>query len=98
MAGAISFAVSALLKTIVVALQHAQQQYRDVLMKAVDQSAVNPSDPQVQAFLQWVRSPEGFAIFLALTLAIALILSMLFSAAACVATNALSRDRNRRDA
>lgn len=94
MAGAISFAVSALLKAIIIVLLHAQQQYRDLMMKAVDQSAVNPADPQVQAFLQWVRSPEGFAIFLALTLAIALIFSMVFSAVACLATNALSRDRN----
>jgi hypothetical protein len=95
MAGAISFAASSLFGVFAIVVLHAQNQFREVMMKAVDQRVANHSDPEVQAALQWIHSPEGFAVALGISMAIALILSMLFSGIGCVIGAVLFRDRNR---
>jgi hypothetical protein len=95
MAGAIAFAATALLTVMLVVLLHAQQQFHDMMMKAVEQGVANPSDPEVQAFLQWLHTPQGFGIILAFGMVGALILSMLFAAAGGVIGSTLFRDRGR---
>ena len=95
MAGAISFAASSLFGVFAIVVLHAQNQFREVMMKAIDQRVTNPSDPEVQAALQWLHSPQGFAVALAFSMAIALILSILFSGIGCVIGAVLFRDRNR---
>lgn len=95
MAGAISFAATALLTVLLIVLLHAQQQFHDMMMKAVEQGVVNPSDPEVQAFLQWLHTAQGFGIILAFGMVGALVLSMLFSAVGGVIGTTLFRDRGR---
>ena len=91
MAGAVAFAASALLTVLLVVLLHAQQQFRDIMMKAVEQGIANPSDPEVQGFLQWLQTPQGFAF----CMVGALLFSMLFSAVGGAIGSMLFRDRNR---
>jgi hypothetical protein len=95
MAGAISFAASSLFGVFGIVVLHAQNEFREVLMRAMDQRVTNPSDPQVQAALQWLHSPEGFAVALGISMVMALILSMLFSGIGCVIGGVLFRDRTR---
>lgn len=93
MAGAISFAASALLAVLAVVLLHSQQQVRDFMMKAAEQSAANPSDPNVQATLQWLHTPEGFSAYFAFIMVGLLLFSMLFSAVGGVIGSTLFRER-----
>jgi hypothetical protein len=95
MAGAIAFAATALLTVLTVVLLHAQEQFHDIMMKALEKGIANPSDPQVQSFLQWLHTPQGFGIVLAFGMVGALLLSMLFSAAGAVIGSMLFRDRGR---
>ena len=95
MAGAVAFAATALLTVSLVVLLQAQQQFHDIMMKAVEQGVANPSDPEVQAFLQWLHTPQGFGIILAFGMIGALALSMLFSAVGGVIGATLFRDRGR---
>ena len=95
MAGAIAFAATALLAVAAIVIFHQQDQMHDALMKAMDQRIANPSDPQVQAALQWLHSPEGFATVLAFSMALALLLSMLLSALGSVLGSGFLRDRIR---
>ena len=95
MAGAVAFAVSSLLTVLAIVLMHAQSQFRDFMIKAAEQRASNPTDPDVQAALQWLHSPEGFAAALGFAMFFFLALSMLFSALGCVIGAVLFRERNR---
>lgn len=94
-AGAISFAASSLLTVLAIALLHLQQQFRDAMMKAVEQRAANPADPDVQAALQWLHTSQGFSVALAFGMFAALILSVLFSGIGGVIGSTLFRDRTR---
>src|SRR3974377_881621 len=95
MAGAVSFAASSLFVVFAIVVGHAENQIREVLIKAIDQRVTNAADPEVQSALQWLHSPEGFAAALAISMAMALLLSVLFSAIGCVIGAVLFRDRSR---
>ncbi len=92
-AGAIAFGLTALITVVTVLVLHLQSQFRDLMLKTVEQRVGNPSDPQMQAAVQWLHTPEGFAIALVFSLFFALLVSMLFSAAGCMIVAALSRER-----
>ncbi len=98
MAGTIAFIASALLTGCIIVLLHLQQQFRDLMMKAVEDRAGTAPDADMQKALQWLHTPEGFAIALLFSLAVLLVLSMLASALGSTITAAVSRDRNRGDA
>ena len=80
MAGTISFAGTSLLTVIAVWVLHAQQQFRELTLKPVEQAIAQQPDPQVQHMLQWLLTPEGFGFILAFAMIVALLISMLFSA------------------
>jgi hypothetical protein len=95
MSGAIAFAASTLITVLLVVLFHAQDQFREFVFKTVEQRAANPQDPDVQAALQWMHTPQGFAAALVFGLVGVLFLSVLFSAIGCVIGAVLFRERNR---
>jgi len=95
MAGAIAFAATSFLTVLAVVLLGAQQQFQDVMMKALEQGISNQSDPEVQRFLQWSHTPQGFGIILAFGMIGALLLSMLLSAAGSLVGAKLFRARSR---
>ncbi len=92
-AGAIAFGLTALFTAVAVLALHLQNQFRDLMLKAVEQRVGNASDPQMQAAMQWLHTPQGFAVALVFSLFFALLVSMLFSAAGCMIVAALSRER-----
>jgi len=53
------------------------------------------SGPDAQSALQWLHSPEGFAMTLVIFVLLAFLLSMLFSAMGCLIGAVLFRERNR---
>jgi len=93
MAGAISFAATALLTVLAIIVFQAQQQFHDIMMKAIEQGVANRSDADVQSFLQWLHTPDGFALVLAFGMFGALLLSMLFAAVGGMIGSMLFRDR-----
>jgi hypothetical protein len=95
MAGAIAFAATALLTVLAIILLNSQQKFYDVMMQAIEQGVANQSDQEVQAFLQWLHTPQGFGTILAFGMLLALLLSMLFSAVGGVIGSTLFRDRSR---
>lgn len=94
MSGAIAFAVSSILTVLAIVFLHAKDQFHDVLMKAIDQRAATYG-PDLQPTIQWLHTPEGFAMVLAFSMIFALFFSMLFSAIGCVIGAVLFRERNR---
>ena len=94
MSGAIAFAVSSIITVLAITLFHTQDEFRDMLMKAIDQRAA-AHGPDLQPMLQWLHTPEGFATMLGVSMIVALILSVLFSAIGCVIGAVLFRERNR---
>lgn len=93
-AGAIAFAATAFLAVLAIVLLNAQQQFHDIMMKALEQSVTNQSQPEVQSFLQWIHTAQGFEIVLAFGMIGAVVLSMLLSAVGGVIGSTLFRDRN----
>jgi hypothetical protein len=93
MAGAIAFAATALLTVLAIILLNSQQKFHDFMMQAIEQGVANQSGPDVQSFLQWLHTPQGFGTILAFGMLGALLLSMLFSAVGGVVGSTLFRDR-----
>jgi len=93
MAGAISFAATALLTVMAIVLLNSQQKFHDVMMQALEQGVANQSDQDVQSFLQWLHTPQGFGTILAFGMLLALLLSILFAALGGVIGSTLFRDR-----
>ena len=94
MAGAIAFAATALFTVLAIVLLNSQQKFHDLMMQAIEQGVANQSEPEVQAFLQWLHTPQGFGTVLAFGMLGALLLSMLFSAVGGVIGSTLFRDRS----
>ena len=94
-AGAIAFAATALLIVLAVVLLNSQQQFHDFMMKLLEQSVANHPDAEVQPFLQWIHTSQGFEIVLALLMVALLLVSMALSALGGVIGSVLFRERNR---
>jgi hypothetical protein len=93
MAGAIAFAATALLTVLAIILLNSQQKFYDLMMQAIEQGVANQSDQEVQAFLQWLHTSQGFGTILAFGMLFALLLSILFAAVGGVIGSTLFRDR-----
>ena len=93
-AGVIALAAMALIAIVAVALVGTQEDVREEMVKAINQSA-GSSDPRVQTFLQSLQSPRELAIALAEGILLAMPLSMIFSAIGSVIAFAFLRNRVR---
>jgi hypothetical protein len=93
-AGAIAFATIAILSAFFISLLNLRQQFHDLMLKTLEQSVANQAGPDVQSFLDLIHTAQGFEIALALGMAGAVFLSMLFSAVGGVIGSTLFRDRN----
>jgi hypothetical protein len=62
--GLLLFGVSTVLQTLAVALLHKGAEVRNVMMEKVQQAAARYPGPEIQPFLDFVRSPNGFAIMM----------------------------------
>lgn len=93
LAGAICFVATVMLTVVAIVLLHSQQQFHDLMMKAIEQSVASQSGPEVQSFLEWVHTQQGFGIILVLGMLGALVLSMLFAAVGGAIGSSLFRNR-----
>jgi hypothetical protein len=66
--GFLGFIIFSLWTAVQVAFLHTGGEIREQLMKAVEQSAAGNPDPNVQAAVAQLKSPEGLAVMMALGL------------------------------
>ena len=85
----------AVLLPLRVAVLHEGAEIHDALLEAVRQSAARNSDPQVQAALDFMRSPAGLAFMLALLLILGLVMLVLLGSLGGVLGGAVLGRRDR---
>jgi hypothetical protein len=73
------FAIFAIFTAIKVLVFHSGGQLRAALLQAVQQSASRTSDPQAQQILDYLKSPPGLALVMALGLAVMFVAFLLLS-------------------
>lgn len=86
--------VSAYLTIATVAL-HQGDQIRAQLRGVLEQAANSNHDASAQQLIQWVQTPEGLAIIMALSMFLFLIAFLLLSTAGGIFGSALARRRTR---
>src|ERR1700678_3841153 len=69
--GLLCFGMWAVLEALAVAVLHKGPEIRKAMLAAVEQTASRYSDPQVQASLDFMRSPAGLAVMMIATLVVA---------------------------
>jgi hypothetical protein len=65
LSGLLLFGVSTVLQTLAVTLLHKGAEVRGEMMEKIQQAAARYPGPEVQPFLDFVRSPNGFVIMMA---------------------------------
>jgi len=78
--GPLCFSMSAILRGILVVTLHEWPELRDQILQKVQESASGTSDPQVLAFFNYIKTPEGLAVMMAFALIFGLILSIALGA------------------
>ncbi len=63
-AGLLWFVFSAVLQAILVTLLHKGTEIRNTVIDKLQQTAAGTSDPQVQAVLDYVKTPDGFVVMM----------------------------------
>ncbi len=95
LSGMFGFGIFAVFTSIEALVFHSGGQLRAALLQAVEQSAARTSDPQAQQVLEYLKSPPGLALVMAMGLAVMLIFFLLLSSAGGAVTAALLRRRER---
>jgi ABC-type antimicrobial peptide transport system permease subunit len=81
--------------TIATLVLHQGDQIRATLRGVLEQAATNNHDPRAQALMQWVQTPEGLALVMALSMLLFLVAFLLLSTAGGIFGAALARRRMR---
>ncbi len=71
MSGMLCFVIWAVLEALAVAVLHKGPEIRKAMLTAVEQTASRYSDPQVQASMDFMRSPGGLTVMMIATLIVA---------------------------
>ena len=95
LSGMFGFAIFGFFTALEVLVFHNSGQLRAALLEAVQQSAARTSDPQAQQVLDYLKSPPGLALVMAMGLAVMLVLFLLLSSAGGALTAALLRRREK---
>jgi len=74
-------ALTALRLFVEVVVLHMGGRIRSEMRQALEQSAARNPDPQVQAMVQWMTSPEGFATFVTVLMLLFFLAFVLFCSA-----------------
>ena len=93
--GTMGFGVFAIFTAIEVLVFHNGGELRAALLQAVQQSATRSSDPQAQQVLDYLKSPPGLALIMALGLMVMFAAFLIFSSLGGAIGAALLRRRNR---
>jgi hypothetical protein len=95
LSGLLFFGISAVLKSLEVAVFHGGVQVRQTILEALQQAASRSTDPEVQAALDRFKTPEGMAAMIILFLVVLFLFSVFVSSLAGAMTGAFLGRRNR---
>ena len=93
--GLLFFGISAIFESLAVAVFHTGGQLRQNMMQALQQAAARSSDPEVQATLARLKTPEGLAVMFVFLLVLLLVVSIAAGSVAGALTGAFFGRRNR---
>jgi predicted nucleic acid-binding Zn-ribbon protein len=95
LSGMFGFGIFCFFTALEVLVFHSGGQLRAALLEAVQQSAARTSDPQAQQVLEYLKSPPGLTLVMAMGLAVMLVFFLLLSSASGAITAALLRRREK---
>ena len=93
--GLLLFGMSTILETVVVAVLHKGPEIRSEMMDKVQQAAARYPGPQVEPFLDFVKSPGGFAFMMVASLFFGLVAFLVLGGVGGAISAAFVRRRNR---
>ena len=95
LSGVFGFAIFCFFTALEMLVFHSGGQLRAALLEAVQQSAARTSDPQAQQVLEYLKSPQGLTLVMAMGLAVMFVFFLLLSSAGGAITAALLRRREK---
>jgi hypothetical protein len=87
--------MAAIFESLSVALFHTGGQVRQKMIEALQQAATRSADPQVQAALENLKTPQGLAVMLILGLVVLFLVSIAVGSIAGALTGAFLGRRGR---
>jgi predicted nucleic acid-binding Zn-ribbon protein len=93
--GLLFFGMAAIFESLSVALFHTGGQVRQKMIEALQQAATRSADPQVQAALENLKTPQGLAVMLILGLVVLFLVSIAVGSIAGALTGAFLGRRGR---
>jgi len=93
--GALGFAMFALFTAVEILVFHSGSEINAAMLQAVNQAAARSSDPQAQQALEYLKSPQGLALVVAMGLVVMFLAFLIFSSIGGAIGAALLRGKNR---
>ena len=94
-AGGLGFFIVSIVTSVKVLLFDTGNQLRDAMMKSIEQAAARNPGPEAQQMLDWLRSPNGFALMLGLGLLVTLVFYLVLSMAGGMLAAGMANRRRR---
>jgi len=95
LSGLLLFGLSTVLETLVVVVLHKGPEIRAEMMEKVQQASARYPGPQVEPFLQFVRSPGGFAFMMVASLVFGFLAFLILGGVGGAVSAAFKGKRNR---
>jgi hypothetical protein len=95
LSGIFGFGIFGFFTALEVLVFHSGGQLRTALLEAVQQSAARTSDPQAQQVLEYLKTPPGLTLVMAMGLIVMLVFFLLLSTAGGAITASLLRRREK---
>lgn len=95
LSGLLLFGMSTIFETLAVVALHKGAEIRSAMLEKIQQAAARYPGPQVEPFLEFAKSPNGFAFMMIASLAFGLVAVMILGAAGGAVSAAFTRKRNR---
>jgi len=93
LAGLVLFGLTVILETLAVVWLHKSAEIRDAMIEKVEQAASRYPGPDMQPFLEYVKSPDGFAVMMVASVVFGLVAFVLLGSAGGAVTAAFLRRR-----
>jgi len=77
--GALGFGIFAVLAALQMLVFRSGGQIRAALLEAIQQSAARSTDPQAQQAVEFLKSPQGFAVIMVVTLIVVFVVFVVLS-------------------
>ena len=95
-AGGLAFFIVSVFASTGVLFFHTGNQFRDAIMQSLQQVAARNPSPEAQQMVDYLRSPDGFALFLGFALVITLVFHLVLSTIGGIIATAVANRRPRR--